>query len=97
MQKRAARFVTGNYKYKTRSMTGILGQLKSESLKKRRKDNRLLLPDKGLMGKASIPTEDLIPKTRRGRNQHSEAFQTPIDNSNADIYKFSLFPETIKD
>ena len=38
VQKRAARFVTGNYSYETGSMTGILGQLKWESLKKRRKD-----------------------------------------------------------
>ena len=77
MQKCAARFMTGNYKYETGSMTGILGQLKWESLKKRRKDNRLLLLYKGLKGKASIPTENLIPKTRRGRNQHPKAFQTP--------------------
>ena len=42
VQKRAARFVTGNYNYETGSMTGILGQLKWESLKKRRKDNRLI-------------------------------------------------------
>ena len=41
-QKRAARFVTGNYKYETGSMTGILGQLKWETLKKRRKDNILI-------------------------------------------------------
>ena len=40
VQKRAARFVTGNYNHETGSMTGILGQLKWESLKKRRKDNR---------------------------------------------------------
>ena len=59
-------------------MTGILGQLKWESLKKRRKDHRLILLYKGLKGKGSIPTDDLIPKTRRGRNQHSVAFRTPI-------------------
>ena len=75
MQKRAARFVTGNYNYETGSMTGILGQLKWESLKKRRKDNRLILLYKGLKGKASVPTDDLIPKTRHCRNQHSMAFQ----------------------
>ena len=34
VQKRAARFVTGNYIYETGSMTGILEQLKCESLKK---------------------------------------------------------------
>ena len=94
MQKRAARFVTGNYTYESGSMTGILGQLKWESLKKRRKDNRLILLFKGLKGKASIPTDDLIPKTRRGRKQHSKAFQTPI--ANTDVYKCSFFPQSIR-
>ena len=89
------KFVTGNYKYETGSMTGIFEQLKWESLKKRRKDNRLILLFKGLKGKVSIPTEDLIPKTRRGRNQHSKAFQTPI--ANTDVYKCSFFPRTIRD
>ena len=79
VQKRAIRFVTGNYCYETGSKTGILGQLKWESLKKRRKDNRLTLLYKGLKGKASVPTDDLIPKTRRCRNQHSMAFHTHID------------------
>ena len=78
IRKRAARFVTGNYSYETGSMTGILGQLKWESLRKKRKDNRLILLYKGLKGKASVPTDDLIPKTRRARNQHSMAFQTPL-------------------
>ena len=54
VQKRAVRFVTGNYNYETGSMTGILGQLKWESLKKRRKDNRLILLYKGLKGKTSV-------------------------------------------
>ena len=58
VQNRAARFVTRNYDYETGSMTGILGQLKWESLKKRRKDNRLILLYKGLKGKAKIPTDD---------------------------------------
>ena len=95
VQKRAARFVTGNHNYKTGSMTGILGQLKWESLKKRRNDNRLILLYKGLNGKTSVPTEDLIPKTRHCRNQHSAAFQTPI--ANTDVYKDSFFPQTIRD
>ena len=98
VQKRAARFVIGNYKYETGSMTGILGQfgqLKLESLKTRRKDNRFILLYKSLNGKASIPTEDLIPKTRCGRNQHSKAFQTPI--ANTDVNKCSFFPQTIRD
>ena len=57
-----ARFVTGNYNYETGCMTGILGQLKWESLKKRKKDNRLILLYKGLKGKASVPKMTLSPK-----------------------------------
>ena len=76
-------------------MTGILGQLKWESLKKRRKDNRLILLYKGLKGKYSLSADDLVPRTRRTRNQHSMAFQTPI--ANTDVYKGSFFPETIRD
>ena len=84
-----------NYVNETGSMTGILGQLKWESLKKRRKDNRLILLYKGLKGKACIPTDDLIPKARRGRNQHSLALQIP--SASKDVYKYSFFPQTIRD
>ena len=43
VQNRAARFVTGNYVFETGSMTDILGQLKWESLKKRRKDSYIVI------------------------------------------------------
>ena len=82
--------MTRNYVYETGSMAGILGQLKWESLKKRRSDDRLILLYKGLKGKARIPTDDLIPKTRRGGNQHSLAFQIP--SARKDVYKYSFFP-----
>ena len=59
---RAARFLTRNYVYETGSMTGIPGQLKWESLKKRIKDNRLILFYKGLKGKARIPTDVLFQR-----------------------------------
>ena len=95
MQKRAARFVTRNYSYETGSMTGILEELKWETLQKRRKDNRLILLYKGLKGKARIPTDDLIPKNRRCRNQHSLVFQIPT--ASIDAYLKSFFPQTIRD
>ena len=44
-------------------MTGILEHLKWESLKKRSRDSRLILLYKGLKDKASIPTDDLIPRS----------------------------------
>ena len=91
VQKRAARFVTRNYSYETGSMTGILEELKWETLQKRRKDNRLILLYKGLKGKARIPTDDLIPKNRRCRNQHSLVFHIP--SASIDAYKKSFFPK----
>ena len=90
VQNRAARFVTRTYVYEAGSMAGILGQLKWKSLKKKRQDDRLILLYKGLKGKARIPTDDLIPKTRRGRNQHSLAF--PVPSASKDVYKYSFSP-----
>ena len=83
VQNRAARFVTGNYVFETGSMTGILGQLKWESLKKRMKDSRLILLYKGPKGKSRIPTDGLIPKNGCCRNQHSLAFQIPSASKEA--------------
>ena len=91
VQNRAARFVTRNYVYGTGRMTGILGQLKWESLKKSRNDNRLILLYKGLKGNARIRTDGLIPKFRRCRNQHSMAFQKPSASKVA--YKIAFFLE----
>ena len=50
VQNRATRFVTRNYTREEGIMTGILEQLTWESLKKKRKDNRLILLYKGLKG-----------------------------------------------
>ena len=95
MSSKKARFVTRNCNFETGSMTGILEHLKWESLKKRRRDSRPILLYKGLKGKASIPTDDLIPLVRRCRNDHSVAYQVPIANTN--IYKCRFFPQTIRD
>ena len=97
VQNHVARFVTRNYMYtfEEGSLTGILEQLKWESLKKRRTDNGLILLYKGLKGKARIPTDDLIPKTRRCKNSHSKAFQLP--SASIEAYKCSFFPQTIRD
>ena len=89
-QNRAARFVTRNYTFEEVSMTDIL-----EQLKKRRTDNRLILLNKGLKGKARIPTDDLIPKTRCCRNSHSKTFQLP--SASIEVYKCNFFTQTIRD
>ena len=83
-----------NYSYETGGMTGIIEELKWETLQKR-KDNRLIFMYKGLKGKARIPIDDLIPKNRRCRNQHSLVFQIP--SASKDSYKKRFFPQTIRD
>ena len=50
---------------------------------------------KGLKGRASIPCDNLQPPNRRSRNQHPKAFQVPY--ARTDIYKYSFFPDTIRD
>ena len=58
-------------------MSGILEELKWITLQKKRKNNRLILICNGLKGKARIATDDLFPKNRLCRNQHSMVFQIP--------------------
>ena len=76
-------------------MTGILENLRWESLKKRRIDNRLILLYNGLKGAASISTDDLIPPIRRSRSQHALTSQT--NAARTDIYKDSFFAQTIRE
>ena len=68
----SARFVTGNYNFKTGSMTRILEQLGWESLHKTRKCSVLLF--KGLKSGSSIPCDDLHSPNRGSRNQHQVQF-----------------------
>ena len=77
-------------------MTGILKQLKWESLKKRRKDSRLIMLYKGLKGASSIPTNDLVPPIRHTRNHHSLAFQIPMAGTDIIQVQF-LTPDSLKD
>ena len=81
-------------------MTGILEELKWESLKKGRRDGRLILFYKGLKGKASILTDDLIPPhppppPKQAPQKPSLAFQVP--SATTDIYKVNFFPRTTRD
>ena len=82
MQNRAARFVTQNYTYEAWNTTSIIGEIKWETLKKKKKDKRLILLYKVLNGKARVPTDDHIQKNMRCRNQHFKAFQTPSATTN---------------
>ena len=89
VQNLAARFVTGNYNFETGSMSSILEQLGWC------KGSKLILLVKGLKGRASIQCDDLQSPNRHIRNQHPMAFQVPY--SRTDIYKYSFFPDTVRD
>ena len=93
VQKRAARFVTGNYNYETGSTTGILGQLKWEALKKRRKDNNLYCYIKVLKVKPVYQQMTLSPKPGVAEII-TMVFQIPI--ANTDVCIGSFFPQTIR-
>ena len=85
VQKRAAGFLTRNCSRETGSMTGMLEELKWETLQKRRKENRLILLYKGLKGKARIPTVDLIQKKQNKQNkQQQQALQKSTLNGLSD-------------
>ena len=45
---------------------------------------------------SKIPTDDLIPKNRRCRNQYSLAFQIPSASTNA-YFIYIVFPQNIRD
>ena len=59
------------------------------------KGSKLILLFKGLKGSASIPCDNLQPPNRHSRNQHPMAYQVPY--ARTDIYKYSFFPDTVRD
>lgn len=80
-----------NFSYET----GILDQLRWESLKQRGKQSRLMLLNNGLKGKVSIPTVDLVHPHLLSLNMHPMAFQTV--HARIGIYEFRVFPRTVRD
>ena len=94
VQKRAARFVTGNYNYETGSMTGILGQLKWKSPRKGGKTIDLYCYLKVLKVKP-VYQQMTLSRKLGVVGISTLAFQTPI--ANTDVYKSSFFPQTIRD
>ena len=69
IQRRAARFVQGNYK-QTSSVTAMLLQLNWPSLEQRRKDLRIRFFVKILQNKVAVNKQHLVPATERPRRTH---------------------------
>ena len=97
IQRRAARFVTNEYKRVEGTVTKILDDLQWPSLEQRRKNNRLAIMYKIQNDQIAIP----IPANVRSqtaiqtRQYHPQRFS--IVPSHTDAYKYSFFPQTVKD
>ena len=93
IQKKAARFVTGNYTYTKGTMTAIMEDLKWMSLEKRRKIYRLTLLHKAIHKQNNLIIPEYV-KRKTHNTRRGVYTELPVSS---DQYKYSFFPRTIKD
>ena len=93
IQKRAARFVTGNYKLESGNTEFNLNQLNWPSLEERRLQTKLGIFQKARLKQIDIPTDHLEFKSRPtrqgGEGQTYQKFYSGIDS-----HRFSFYPHT---
>ena len=93
IQKRAARFATGNHDRTHGSTARNLAILEWPTLKERRAKIKLKILHKAKLGITDIPLSDLISNsitTRRSSTDYR------IPQSRLDSHKFSFYPSTIR-
>ena len=96
VQRRASRFITGNYSRDPGTVTTILQHLELTPLATRRKIARLTLLHKTISNKVAINIPDyILQQSRRSRNYHPKKFIQPRPKK--DVYKYSFFPRTIRE
>ena len=97
IQRRAARFVTNNYKRTEGTVTDILSKLEWPSLQQRRKESRLVVMYKIHHQDIAVPIPEYIQRqtVSRTRQHHPAKFRVMRPSTN--VYKFSFFPRTILD
>ena len=93
IQKRAARFVTGNYKLESGNTEFNLNQLNWPSLEERRLQTKLGIFQKARLKQIDIPTDHLIFKSRPTRQGgDGQTYQKYF--SDIDSHRFSFYPHT---
>ena len=96
IQKRAARFITGNYNWRT-SSTGLVNSLNLAPLSCRRAVSRLSLFYKAIYESSpSISVSHLSVPSRSTRSSSNGLIFLPL-SCRTDCYKYSFFPRTIID
>ena len=95
VQRRATRFVTNNYRRTEGTVTGILNNLKWESLQDQRKNKRLAIMHKIHSNDIAIPIPDYVERLKltKTRQYHPLKFRPMKVSKN--MYEYSFFPNTI--
>ncbi|CAH1242277.1 Hypp6526 [Branchiostoma lanceolatum] len=93
VNRRAARFVTSNYRRQDVSVTALLRDLKWPSLQTRRHDARPVMMCKITNGLVAIPPTRLTPAHARTRANHAHKYRTL--QPKCDTAKFAYFARTI--
>ena len=91
IQKRAVRFITGEYSKLTR-VTPLVKSLNLETLEERRQKGKVLIIYKALNDNLEIKHNSLISSSERHRSKNT--FLIPYARTNS--YKFSFFPSGIR-
>ena len=92
VQKRAARFVTGNYTWEHGNSDLNLKTLGWDTLQERRIRNKLITLQKARLELIDIPIEHLDFKTRQTRFYDESSYAREF--SDIDGHRFSFFPDT---
>ncbi len=96
IQRKAARFITGNRERTEETVICILADLEWPLLSLRRKVQRLNILHKALIGEIALPVPDHFIVQQRITRNHQGKHIIPISTS-TDIYKYSFWPRTITD
>ena len=97
IQRRAARFVTNNYKRTEGSATNILQKLDWPSLQQRRKEHRLTTMFKIHLQDIAVPIPDYIHRQPLSHNRKYHPAKFRVMKPTTNVYKYSFFPRTIID
>ena len=93
IQKRGARFVTGNYKYETGNTRLNMQKLGWDPLEERRAKAKVGMLYKARNDLIEIPKSDLYVNTRGNRNNNLNYL---LPTSNVDCHLHSFFPSSIR-
>ena len=96
LERRSARFVTGNYNRTPGTVTRILSDLQWPTLQRRRQDARLYLLYRSIQGNIAVSLPSYITKqTRTTRHTHPQIFLQV--RASTQTYQNSFFPRTVRD